>query len=47
MQSIVAWAIAHCNVCIDPQKAALAEKPTILNLVIMIKSINEFDILHS
>ena len=27
MLGIVAWAIAHCNVCIDPQKPKFTEKP--------------------
>ena len=27
MPSIVAWALAHCNVCIDPQKSKFTEKP--------------------
>ena len=44
MLSIVAWALAHCNVCIDPQKSKFTEKPAILNLSLslnqIIKSIN-------
>ena len=47
MLSIVPWAIANCNVCINPKKATLAEKHTILNLIITIKPINEFDVLNS
>ena len=47
MLSNVAYSIAHCKVCIDPKKAALAEKDTISNLIIIIKSMNEFDLLHS
>ena len=38
MLSIVAWALAHCNVCIDPQKSKLTEKPAIiLNLYLTAK----------
>ena len=33
MLSIVASALAHCNVCIDPQKPKFTEKPTILYLI--------------
>ena len=47
MLSIVAWALAHCNVCIDPQKSKFTEKPAILNLFFIIKSINKIYILHS
>ena len=47
MLSIVAWALAHCNVCIDPQKHKFTEKPAFLNLIFMIKSINKINILHS
>ena len=32
MLSIVAWALAHCNVCIDPQKPKFTENPAILSL---------------
>ena len=32
MLSIVAWALAHCNVCIDPKKLKFTEKPAISNL---------------
>ena len=45
MLCIVAWAIAHCNVCIDPQKPKFTEKPAILNLIFTIKSINKTNIL--
>ena len=47
MLSIVAWALAHCNVCIDPQKPKFIEKPAILNLIFIIESINKIYILHS
>ena len=46
MLCIVAWALAHCNVCIDPQKANFTKEPTILNLIFIIKSINKINILH-
>ena len=46
MLSIVAWALAHCNVCIDPQKPKSTEKPAFLNPIFMIKSINKINILH-
>ena len=46
MLSIVASALAHCNVCIDPQKPKFTEKPAILNSFFIIKSINKIDILH-
>ena len=47
MLSIVAWALAHCNVCIDPQKPKFTEKPAILNLIFMIESIDKIHILGS
>ena len=47
MLSIVAWALAHCNVCIDPQKPKFTEKPAILNLIFIIKSIHKINILDS
>ena len=47
MLSILAWALAHCNVCIDPQKSKYNENPTILNLFFIIKSIDKINILHS
>ena len=47
MLSIVAWAVAHCNVCIDPQKPNFTEKPAILNLIFIIKSINKINTLES
>ena len=39
MLSIVAWALAHCNVCIDPQKPKFTEKPAILNLFFIINQL--------
>ena len=47
MLGIVAWAIAHCNVCIDPQKPKFTEKPTILYLIFIIDSINKINVLYS
>ena len=47
MLCIIAWAIAHCNVCIDPKKPKFTEKPAILNLIFIIKLINEINILDS
>ena len=47
MLSIVAWALAHCNVCIDPQKPKFTEKPAILNLIFIIKSIQKINTLDS
>ena len=47
MLSIIAWALAHCNVCIDPQKPKFTEEPALLDLIFMIKSINKINILHS
>ena len=47
MLCIVAWAIAHCNVCIDPKKPKFTEKPAILNLIFMIKLIDKIIILDS
>ena len=47
MLSIVAWTIAHCNVCIDPKKPNFTEKPAILNLIFMIKLINKIIVLDS
>ena len=36
MLSVVAWALAHCNVCIDLQNLQFLEKCTILSLIILI-----------
>ena len=47
MLSIVAWALAHCNVCIDPQKPRFTEKPAILYLIFIINSVNKIDALYS
>ena len=47
MLTIVAWTLAHCNVCIDPQKPKFTEKPAILNLFFIIKWINKINILRS
>ena len=47
MLCIVAWAIAHCNVCIDPKKHKFTEKPAFLNLIFMIQLMNKINILHS
>ena len=47
MLSIVASALAHCNVCIDPQKPKFTEKPAILYLIFIIDSINKINILYS
>ena len=47
MLCIVAWAIAHCNVCIDPKKPKFAEKPAISDLIFITKSIDKINILHS
>ena len=47
MLCIVAWAIAHCNVCIDPKKPKFTEKPAISDLIFITKSINKINILHS
>ena len=47
MLSIIAWALAHCNVCIDPQKPKFSEEPALLDFIFMIKSINKINILHS
>ena len=47
MLSIVAWALAHCNVCIDPQKPKFTQKPAILNLIFIIKSTYNINILQS
>ena len=47
MLGIVAWALAHCNVCIDPQKPKFSEEPALLDFIFMIKSINKINILHS
>ena len=47
MLSIVAWALAHCNVCVDPQKSKFTEKPAILNLFFIINLINKINILYS
>ena len=41
MLCIVAWAIAHCNVCIDPKKPKFTEKPAISDLIFITKSINK------
>ena len=47
MLSIVAWVLAHCNVCIDPQKPRFTEKPAILYLIFIINSVNKIDVLYS
>ena len=47
MLCTVAWAIAHCNVCIDPKKPNFTEKPAILNLIFVIKLTNKIIILDS
>ena len=47
MLSIVASALAHCNVCIDPQKPKFTQKPAILNLIFIIKSTYNINILQS
>ena len=47
MLCIVAWALAHCNVCIDPQKPKFTQKPAILNLIFIIKSTYNINILQS
>ena len=47
MLGIVAWALAHCNVCIDTQKPKFTEKPNIIYLFSIIFSINKVNILHS
>ena len=47
MISIVAWTLAHCNVCIDPQKTKFTEKPAISDLIFITKSIDKINILHS
>ena len=46
MQCIAAWAIMHCNVCIDPKKSKSTEKPAISDLVFITKSIDKINILH-
>ena len=47
MLSIVAWALVHCNVCIDPKNPKFTEKPAISDLISINKSINKINILHS
>ena len=47
MLCIVALAIAHCNVCIDPKKPKFTEKPAISDLIFITKSIDKIIILHS
>ena len=47
MLSIVASALAHCNVCIDPKNPKFTEKPTILYLIFIIDSINKINVLYS
>ena len=47
MLSIVALAVVHCNVCIDPQKPKFTEKPTILYLIFIINSIKKINVLYS
>ena len=37
MLCIVAWAIAHCNVCIDPKNPKFTEKPAISDLIFITK----------
>ena len=43
MLCIVAWAIAHCNVCIDPKKPKCTEKSAISDLILITKSINKIN----
>ena len=47
LHSVVAWALAHCDICIDPQKPKFIEKPAILNLIFMIELINKISISDS
>ena len=47
MLCIVAWAIAHCNVCIDPKKPKVTGKPAISDLILFTKSIDKINILYS
>ena len=47
MLCIVAWAIAHCNVCTDPKNPKLTEIPAISDLIFITKSINKINILPS
>ena len=47
MLCIVAWAIAHCNVCIDPKNPKFIEEPAISHQIFITKSINKINILHS
>ena len=47
MPCIIAWTIAHCNVCIDPKKPKFIEEPAISDLTFNTKSINKINILHS
>ena len=47
MLCIVAWAIAHCNVCIDPKKPKFTEIPAISDIIFIIKPINKINILPS
>ena len=47
MLCIVAWAIAHCNVCIDPKNPKFTEKPAISDLIVINKSINKINMLPS
>ena len=46
MLSVVAWALAHCNVCTDLQKPKFTEKPAISNLIFIIKSTNKINTLE-
>ena len=47
MLCIVAWAIAHCNVCIDPKKPKFIEEPAISDLIFITKSNDKINTLHS
>ena len=39
MLCIVAWAIAHCNVCIDPKKPKFTEEPAIPDLILLLNQV--------
>ena len=45
MLCIVAWALAHCNVCIGPKKPKFTEKPAISDLIFITKSIDKINTL--
>ena len=47
MLSTIASALAHCNVCIDPQKPKFTEKPAFLKSDFLIESITKINKLHS